>query len=353
MARVSRCFSGWSAASSGLMTPRRTCSAGHEWSCEMSLALPLRKRYAGLSPTFTSPRSPPRIAATTSVLPMPAHSGFLRAASNTAVLACLQARLSRLRSGPSSPSSASTAANVLHAIELAVWPAAWPPMPSHTISSESSPALLRQTTTESSFSSRSRPGSVAQAILSRISGSAPLSLDDHEADGVLADRDPVPVVQLLLLDRLTVDQRAVGAAEVDDPELLAAALDASMVAAGGRVAKDHVVVGRAADAQRRIACAVVVPGVRAGLDRQLCLRAPALHCAQDRLGLGPGGGGRCGWRLPCRDHRRRLVRRGDQCPLGGRDGWGRRRWRRRSRRDRRLGLGRRSRRSPRRLDGGR
>src|SRR5579859_2282707 len=164
------------------------------------------------------------MAATTSVLPMPAHSGFLRAASKTAVLACLHARLRRLRSGPSSPSSASMAANVLQAIELAVWPAAWPPIPSHTMRSESSPALLRQTTTESSFSSRSRPGSVAQAILSRISAGAPLSLDDHEADCVLADRDPVAVVQLLLLDRLAVDQRAVGAAQVHDPELLAATL---------------------------------------------------------------------------------------------------------------------------------
>src|SRR4029077_7958499 len=109
-------------------------------------------------------------------------------------------------------------------------------------SSESSPALLRQTVTESSFSSRSRPGSVAQAILSRISGPLPLRLDDHEADCVLADRDPVAVVQLLLLDRLPVHPRAVGAAQVHDPELLAPALDASVVAARCRIAKDHVVV---------------------------------------------------------------------------------------------------------------
>src|SRR5437763_7841143 len=180
------------------MTPRRTCSAGHEWSCEMSLALPSRKRYAGLSPTLTSPSSPPRMATTTMVPPMPSHAGFDFAASNTDELAALHARFKRLRSGPSSPSSASAAVQVLTAIELAVWPAAWPPIPSHTTSSESSPALLRQTATESSFSSRSRPGSVAQAILSRISGGAPLSLADHEADCVLADRDPVPVVQLLL-----------------------------------------------------------------------------------------------------------------------------------------------------------
>jgi len=62
------------------------------------------------------------------------------------------------RSGPSA----------LDAIELAVWPAAWPPIPSHTTRSVSSPALLRQTTTASSFSSRSRPGSVAHAIRSRM-----------------------------------------------------------------------------------------------------------------------------------------------------------------------------------------
>src|SRR5207249_4583289 len=43
-ARVSRCFNGWLAASSGLITPSLTCSAGHEWSCEMSFANPLRKR---------------------------------------------------------------------------------------------------------------------------------------------------------------------------------------------------------------------------------------------------------------------------------------------------------------------
>src|SRR5713101_7939770 len=74
----------------------------------MSLASPLRNRYAGLSPTFSTPTSPLLIAATTMVLPMPAQSGLSRAASNTAVLACLHARLRRSRPGPSSPSSAST-----------------------------------------------------------------------------------------------------------------------------------------------------------------------------------------------------------------------------------------------------
>src|SRR5713101_1014774 len=237
MARVSRCLRGWSAASSGLMTPRRTCSAGHEWSCEMSLTLPLRKRYAGLSPTFTSPSSTPRMATTTMVLPIPSHAGFPFAASNTAELAALHARFRRLRSGPSSPSSASVAVNVLTAIELAVWPAAWPPIPSQTTSSESSPALLRQTTTESSFSSRSRPGSVADADFSRT----PLRLYDREAECVLTDCDAVPVVQLFLLDGLAVHQRAIGAAEVDDPELLASPLDAGVMSTGRRVAEDQVV----------------------------------------------------------------------------------------------------------------
>src|SRR5437764_15211971 len=94
--------------------------------------------------------------------------------------------------------------------------------------------------TESSFSSRSRPGSVAEAVLSRMPG-AGLSLDDHEADRVLSNRDPVPVVELLLLDRLAVDQSAVGAAQVDDPELLAATLEPRMVAARRRIDQDQVV----------------------------------------------------------------------------------------------------------------
>src|SRR5690348_10515530 len=193
------------------------------------------------------------------VLPIPSHAGLPLAASNTAVLAALHARFNRLRSGPSSPSSASAAVNVLTAIELAVWPAAWPPIPSQTTSSESSPALLRQTTTESSFSSRSRPGSVADAVLTRT----PLRLYDREADCVLTDCDAVAVVQLFLLDWLAVHQRAVGAAEVDDPELLATPFDPCVVSAGRGVAEDQVVVGRAADAKRGVAGPMVVAGVRA------------------------------------------------------------------------------------------
>src|SRR2546422_9842605 len=166
-ARVSLCFCGWLAASSGLINPRRTCSAGHEWSCEMSFANPLRKRYAGLSPTLSTAISPERMAAITIVLPMPNQSGLSCAALNTALLASLHARFRRSTSGPSSPSSARTLVTVCTARELASWPAAWPPIPSQTTISVLSPALFRHTATESSFSSRSSPGSVAHAMRSR------------------------------------------------------------------------------------------------------------------------------------------------------------------------------------------
>ncbi len=79
---------------------------------------------------------------------------------------------------------------------------------------------------------------------------------------VLADGDAVTVVELLLLDGLAVDQRAVGAPEVDDPELLAAALDAGVMSARGRVAKDEVVVGGAAEAQSVVGSAMRMTGVR-------------------------------------------------------------------------------------------
>jgi len=62
-------------------------------------------------------------------------------------------------------------------------------------------------------------------------------------DRVLADREPVAVAQLLLLDRLAVDEGPVCAAQVDDPEVVAPALEPGVVAAGRGVAKDHVVVG--------------------------------------------------------------------------------------------------------------
>jgi len=81
-------------------------------------------------------------------------------------------------------------------------------------------------------------------------------------NGVLSDGDAVTMVELLLLDRLAVHESAVGAAEVDDPELLTTPLHASVVPAGGRVAKDEVVVGRAAEAERSFSGAVRVAGIR-------------------------------------------------------------------------------------------
>ena len=89
---------------------------------------------------------------------------------------------------------------------------------------------------------------------------------------VLADGDPVAVVELLLLDRITVDERAVGAPEVDDPELLTTPLDACVVPARGRVAQDEVVVGRAPESEGIVAGAVGVAGVGSRLDGQLGLR---------------------------------------------------------------------------------
>jgi len=80
---------------------------------------------------------------------------------------------------------------------------------------------------------------------------------------VLSDRDSVTVVELLLLDRLAVDKRPVGAPKVDDPELVATPFDSGVMAAGGRIPKDEVVVGRAAEAERAVAGAMRVACVRA------------------------------------------------------------------------------------------
>src|SRR3982074_3295019 len=100
-------------------------------------------------------------------------------------------------------------------------------MPSPTTSSASTPALSFQTRTESSFSSRCSPGSVPYA--SRIFTAPKASSEGVEGDDVLADLDLVRVLQLLLRNRLAVDQRAVGGAEVDDEPLLAPALEAGVV----------------------------------------------------------------------------------------------------------------------------
>src|SRR5260370_15122240 len=69
-----------------------------------------------------------------------------------------------------------------------------------------------------------------------------------EAHRVLADRDQVAVGQLLLDHWLHVDQRAVGAPEVADPEVAVPHLDASVMTGGCGVPDDDVVVRRAADA---------------------------------------------------------------------------------------------------------
>src|SRR5207248_10371689 len=70
---------------------------------------------------------------------------------------------------------------------------------------------------------------------------------EAEAKRVLADRDHVAIGQLLLDHRLAVDQRAVGAAEVADPERAGPDLDPPVVPWGRGVADDHIVVGSAAD----------------------------------------------------------------------------------------------------------
>jgi len=92
---------------------------------------------------------------------------------------------------------------------------------------------------------------------------------------VLSDGDAVTVVELLLLDRFAVDEGAVRAPQIDDPELLTAPFDAGVMPARGRIAKDEVVVGRAPESQSGLARAVCVAGVRARLDCELGLGAGA------------------------------------------------------------------------------
>ena len=103
------------------------------------------------------------MATTVSVLPMPCHSGFSMDAMCTAVLVRMLASRSRLGSAPLPPSPANVLAKVSTAIELARRPAACPPMPSQTTRRASTPAFSFQTSTESSFSWRWRPGSVPKA----------------------------------------------------------------------------------------------------------------------------------------------------------------------------------------------
>ena len=78
---------------------------------------------------------------------------------------------------------------------------------------------------------------------------------------ILTNRDAVVVLQLFLLGRLTVDEGAVGAPQVNDPELIAATLHASVVPTGRRVTENQVVVGRASHAQRVLGGTISVPSI--------------------------------------------------------------------------------------------
>jgi len=78
---------------------------------------------------------------------------------------------------------------------------------------------------------------------------------------VLADGDAIVVVQLLLLDRLAVDQRPVRASKVDDEELFTTAFDACVVATRRGVAKNQVVVRRPTQSKCAIAGAIGVAGI--------------------------------------------------------------------------------------------
>src|SRR5450631_1192101 len=69
-----------------------------------------------------------------------------------------------------------------------------------------------------------------------------------EAHRVLADGDHVAVGQLLFDHRLAVDQRAVGAPEVADPEEAVPHIDPAVVTGGRRVPDHNFVVRRTADA---------------------------------------------------------------------------------------------------------
>src|ERR1700730_5060532 len=71
---------------------------------------------------------------------------------------------------------------------------------------------------------------------------------EGEAHRVLADRDQVAVRQLLLYYRLAVDQRAVRASQVADPESAVPHLDPTVVTRGCGISDDDVVVGGSADA---------------------------------------------------------------------------------------------------------
>src|SRR6266851_4845300 len=69
-----------------------------------------------------------------------------------------------------------------------------------------------------------------------------------EAHRVLADRDHVAVGELLFDHGLAVDQCAVGAPEVADPEKTVPGLDPAVVTGGRRGSDDDVVIRRPAEA---------------------------------------------------------------------------------------------------------
>ena len=78
---------------------------------------------------------------------------------------------------------------------------------------------------------------------------------------VLTDGYPVVVIEFLLLHRFSIDESSVGAAKVHDPELLPTSLDARVMSAGRRVAKNQVVVRRPAHAKGGLGGAIGVASV--------------------------------------------------------------------------------------------
>src|SRR5229473_306766 len=92
---------------------------------------------------------------------------------------------------------------------------------------------------------------------------------EREADRVLSDRDEVAVGELFLDHRLAVDQRAVGAAKIADPERAGPNLDTAMPARGRGVADDDVVVGCAANRNHLIRQRHDPARERAALEAQL------------------------------------------------------------------------------------
>src|SRR5262249_34144994 len=104
---------------------------------------------------------------------------------------------------------------------------------------------------------------------------------ESEAERVLADGDHVAAGQLLFDDRIAVDLRPVGAAEVADPERALTDLDPSVVARRRRVADDDVIVRRAAKADHLVWQGDDAAGERARFEgeqgREACARGDLLR----------------------------------------------------------------------------